>query len=171
MLFVFNRFVLQYCQERRTNMRKVSNVFFIIGIVNAFLDALLFAILSGVFFFFGSEPNKQIIINAINDGTIKTNIPGTAEEIATVVAAIFTAVGVVMLFFLIFALVAGVLTIMAKTKQAKGFLIATIVFAVLGGSYFTIAACVLALIANARESRPQPNVIDVSQNDETTTNE
>ena len=135
-------------------MKKASRILLLVGAIVSIFYVVVFGILSIVFGIFGSDAAKQAIIDGLNDGSIKTSIQGTPEEIASALQAVFAALSVVFVLFMIASIACAVISFIARAKQNRPMYIVAIVFAVISGTLFGIPGGIFGIVALAQENKP-----------------
>lgn len=127
-------------------MRKIGNVLLILAGIFAILGCLGALGGSIALIVFSGPQFKQMIIDGLANGTIKSDLPGTPEEIATGVQAIFLGVGIFLAVEVLFTFGCAAVSFAAKAKQTSGLYIANIVLGVLTGSIFALVGGIFGLI-------------------------
>ena len=127
-------------------MKKASDICLIIGGVLAILNAIGFIAAGIVMFVFSGPAFKQMIIDGLNNHTIKSDIPGTPEEIATAIQIIFLTLGCVFLPLAAFAILSAVFSFLGVSKRTNVFYVLNIVFGVIGASIVNTVGGVIGLL-------------------------
>lgn len=142
-------------------MAKLSKTFLLIGAILSLVLAGSFVICAIVFFVMGSPAMKEMLIQLLEEAEIHTDFPGTPEQQATAIQALFASFGGVFLFFGLISVASGVVAFIGRQKWTKGLLIANIVLGLMSAE-FNAAGGILGLIATARIERNnrRNNIID-----------
>ena len=98
-------------------MKKASDICLIIGGVLAILNAIGFLVASIIMFVFASPAFKQMVIEGLQNGSIKSSLPGTPEEVATALQVVFLGLGCGFLPFFLFAVLSAVFSFIAPKKE------------------------------------------------------
>ena len=128
-------------------MKKIGNILLIIAGVLTIIGSvgcLIGAIVLGVF---SSPQFTQMIIDGLANGTIKSSIPGTPEQVAAQVQLVFLILAIVWAVEVLFAIGCAVVAFLANKKQTSGLYIANIVLGVLNGSIFSVVGGIFGLVA------------------------
>lgn len=128
-------------------MKTGTKVLSIIGAVFAFLGAVGFIIGVIMFFVFADPYWTPYIINALKQGEIYSDLPGTPEEQAAFIQLIFKIAGAIFVPCALMSVAGGVLALVNVNKLNFALAVITIVLGVLTGNVFLIVAGVLAIIA------------------------
>ena len=113
-------------------MRRASQVLFKVGKILSIIELVAYLICVVVYFVLGGS--VALIQQGLEDGSIKTDVQGSPEEVAIALAAIFIVLAVVFLFLGAFSIVNIVLTSKALKNPTKGICIANIVFGIISGA-------------------------------------
>lgn len=132
-------------------MRKASNVIFLVSAIVSIVAVIGLLITSLVFLAFTTPEAKEEIIKALQDGRMTTSVPGTLNEQADAIQAIFKAFGIIFLFASVFGVANTVICFVARKKHTTGVLVLSIVFGVLSFVEINILASIFGFVANARQ--------------------
>jgi len=135
-------------------MKKASNIILLVGAIMAFVSAVSMFI-CGIMFIAGIGFVASII-TAEGGSAASAESADMAAEIVTFVYAV---IGIVFIFVAILMVVAGIISLIARSKETKGLYIAAIVFGVIGSEVCLVGA-ILGLIAKNREDNK--NIIEVN---------
>lgn len=134
-------------------MRKASDILLIIGAIFSILGAIGCLIATIVLFVMASPEYTQYIIDAIKAGTVKTDIPGTPEEIAAIIQAGIRIGAIACIFALLFEIAAAVLAFVAKAKGTTGLYIASLVLGVLAGHVLILLGSIFGLVSGSEQKQ------------------
>ena len=134
-------------------MKKASDIWLIIGGVLAILCAIGFLVSGIIMLVFASPQFKEMIIRGLEEGTIHTTLPGTPEQVATVVQQAFLIAGACFLPGFIFAVLSAVFSFLGPKKASNTIYILNIVFGVLGGSVVNTIGGVIGLLVPQNERK------------------
>ena len=134
-------------------MKKASRILLLVGAIVSIFYVVVFGILSIVFGILGSDTAKQVVIDGLKDGSITTSIQGTPEEVAAALQAVFSALSIVFVLFMIASIACAVISFIARAKQNRPMYIVAIVFAVISGTVFGIPGGIFGIVALAQESK------------------
>jgi len=132
-------------------MRKASNIIFLVSAIVSIVAVISLLITSFVFLAFTTPEAKEEIIKALQDGRMTTSVPGTINEQADAIQAIFKTFGIVFLFASAFGVANTVICFVARKKHTTAILVLSIVFGVLSFVEINIVASIFGFIANARQ--------------------
>lgn len=128
-----------------SKLRKIGRILLLVAGIFGLLDAVAGLFLALGSFVFGA-------LCAVPE--VSASFPEALQQFGLF---IFIGVGVVLLFWAVFSLVAGILGIKAFKRHEKKLYIANIVFAVLiGFELLQLAGAILGLIALAKEKKEAP---------------
>ena len=135
-------------------MKKTSAVFLkissILGYI-AFAGYLIFAIVFVILAF-----STSLIVEGIQNGTIKTDLEGTPEEIAAVVSVLYGVLAFVFVVLGIFCLVSANISKKARNDQDSiRLMILSIVFGAISSNYLAIPGGIIGLIAISKDQNKQ----------------
>ena len=128
-------------------LRKLSEVFLIVGEIFSFVYMALFVIFAVVFFIAGSPLCHDLIVKGLEEGNINSTIPGTPEEVATYVQIIFISMAVCFVLWAILVLVNAIIAMKVRKNPSKGGYIANIVLGLLSCVEFNLIGGIFGLIA------------------------
>ena len=142
-------------------MAKLSKTFLLIGAILSLVLVGTFIICGIVFLVFSSPAIKDMLVELLEKAEIHTDVPGTPEEQAAAIQAIFLAFGLVFMFLSLFSLASAIVAFAARKKPSTGLLVANIVLGLMSGE-FNAAGGILGIIANARIERNnrRSNIVD-----------
>ena len=127
-------------------MRKIGNVLLIIAGVFAILGSVGCLIGGIVLFVFSSPQYTAMIIEGLENGTIRSTLPGTPEQVAMQVQLMFLIFAIVLIVEVAIAIGCAVVAFLARSKQSGGLYIANIVLGVLNGSLFSVLGGIFGLV-------------------------
>ena len=129
-------------------LRKISEVFLIVGEVFSFVYMATFLIMSIVFFIAGSPLCTDLIVKGIEEGRINSSVGGgTPEEMATYVQLIFVLLAITFVIWAVLTLVNALIAIKARKTPSKSLYVANIVLGLLSCVEFNLVGGILGLIA------------------------
>ena len=137
-------------------MKKASEILLLIGFILGIISAVGTLVTSIVFFVLGSPALTETFVNGLIDGSIKSDLPGTPEEQAALIQAIFTTVGACCIVGLLVELASVIVAFFARQRQTQPLYIATIVLGVLAGGACLLVGSIFGLIAVNRNPEPLP---------------
>ena len=126
-------------------MEKAKKILFTVSGVLSIISIVVFLILAIVFIAFGN--NVEAMEELANDSTNGTD--------AEAFKALFLALGVMFIFFMIFGIVNTILCFKGRNSDSKNVMILNIVFGVLSGIEINILAAIFGLIARNRKPQAQ----------------
>ena len=130
-------------------MRKIGNVVLLIAGILAIFAAV--ASLAGAiaFIVFSSPQYTSMILEGLQNGTIHSTLPGTPEQVAAQIQAMFLIFGIVLAVEVAIISGSAAVAFLAKSKQTSGLYIANIVLGVLSGSVLLIVGGILGLVGRS----------------------
>lgn len=134
-------------------MKKASDICLIIGGVLAILCAIGFLVSGIIMLVFASPQFKEMIIKGLEEGTIHTTLPGTPEQVATIVQQAFLIAGACFLPGVVLAILSAVFSFMGPKRHTNTIYILNIVFGVLGGSVVNTIGGIIGLIVPENERK------------------
>ena len=126
-------------------MEKAKKILFTVSGVLSIISIVVFLILAIVFIAFGN--NVEAMEELANDSTNGTD--------AEAFKALFLALGVMFIFFMIFGIVNTILCFKGRNSDSKNVMILNIVFGALSGIEINILAAIFGLIARNRKPQAQ----------------
>lgn len=147
-------------------MRKASHILLKIGGILSFVAAGALFVASLVYLTLVILLSCGVLNDAIENGSI--HVDASSLEVAIAILTVTYIVGmIVFLFFVVFNLISGTLAFKADSKKTKKGYILSIVFAVLGENYVTLAGSILGVIvahkAENKAKKEEAEVIDVKE--------
>ena len=133
-------------------MKKVSEVFMIVGAILGIIGAVAFVIVPVVLFVLAG--NSELILEMAEDYGGGRGMPDFPDETAKILSAGLVAAGIFMLLLVVPSVVAVVLGLKNKANGTKTGLIATIVLSAIACNEVLLAGAVIGLIAHIRGNRP-----------------
>ena len=127
-------------------MKEASKILLLIGFIFGILGSVGFLIAMIVFFVLASPAMREIIIEGINNGTVKSDFPGSPEEIATFVQQVFNGAAIGFLFAVLFSIAMCVIAMIARSKETSALYITSIVFSVLGANVLILLGSIFGLV-------------------------
>ena len=140
-------------------MRKASEIILLVGAIVSIVAAVVYATIGGVFAALGALPTEEVV-KAIQDGTWRTDVPGTVEQQAEAIKLIFTGLGVMFLVFGVLCVPNAVFGFMARTRKTQALYVCNIVFGVLSGTEITLVGGIFGLIANGQEENRKQQALE-----------
>ncbi|HHT67126.1 MAG TPA: hypothetical protein GX010_02740 [Erysipelotrichaceae bacterium] len=133
-------------------MKKVLKAFLIINGIHGLVISILFAILTAICVVFSLPFFYDIVINALEDGSLPTLYPGTIEATADYLRTVFIVAAVFCVLFMGFAITSAAFSFKTLKNYSSSLFITNIVFGVLGLCPFGLAAGIMGLIYLDKES-------------------
>ena len=134
-------------------MKKASNILLLLAAIFGIFGVITLVILGAMFLMFTSPDAKEAIIKGIQDGTIKTDLPGTIEEQAAAIQVMLMGVGVGFLIASVFMVAGVVIYFLARSKDIMALYITGLVLAILCGSILGFLGALFGLIVKVQEGK------------------
>ena len=132
-------------------LKKLSNIFLLVGGILAFVDILgCIGTAIGAFIMASPQMTDQIV-EWINEGKIHSSIDVSPEQLAQVIQVMCVVVGVGALLSIALYIVCGCLCLKSRKAQTKGLYIANIILGCLCGETISVVGAVFGLITRDRE--------------------
>ena len=140
-------------------MRKASKVLLLVGAILSIAMAVSAFVGMIVMFALGSDASKQLLIDMINNGQVKTDLQGTPEEIATLLQMTYNGIGAALTVSTVFAILNSIFAFRARgaEKPSKALSILNIVFGILSGVEVNAVGGIFALVADEIENNNNNN--------------
>lgn len=146
-------------------MKKASHILLKVGGILSFVAAGCLFMAALVYLVLVILLNCGILNEAINNGTIKVDNAKNIEMAIAILTVTYITGMIIFLFFMVFNLISGSLAFKADRNKTKKGYITSIVFAVLGENYVTLAGSILGVIvahkAENKAKKEEADVIDV----------
>ena len=137
-------------------MKKASKILLIVGGALGIFLALLFLIIGIVFLTFTTPEAKELIIQGLNNGTVRSDLPGTPEQQALVIQSMFLGLGIGFIVAVPFYVVSSIFSFVANGKESANLFIVTMVFGILAGNTAAFLGGLFGLICQKSATQPQP---------------
>ena len=138
-------------------MRKTSRILFLIGGIYSIVTAISYLIVAIVMFVLGSDAFKEARIGLINEGSVKSDLPGTPEEIATALQIVYRAIGGTMMPWVALSVLSAIFAFKARgNNPSRALCVLNIVFSTVAGVIVNGVGGVFALIAEEVD-KPENN--------------
>ena len=128
-------------------MKKASDILLLISGVISIVWGIGYLIAAIVMFVFTSPQMTQFIINGLNDGTIRSTLPGTPEEVAAAIQLVFLVIGIVMVVALAFSVTCAVFSFTTKNSRSTIGYVLVLVFGLLSGTFVGTVGGILGLVS------------------------
>ena len=135
-------------------MKKASEILLLIGFILGILSVVGTLVTSIVFFVLGSPAFYDTLLAGLKDGSTKSDFPGTPEEQAALIQAMFNTIGACCIVGMLVEVAAVIVAFFARQRQTQGLYIATIVLGVLSGGTCLLVGSIFGLIAVNRTPAP-----------------
>ena len=135
-------------------MKKASEILLLIGFILGILSVVGTLVTSIVFFVLGSPAFYDTLLAGLKDGSTKSDFPGSPEEQAALIQAMFNIIGACCIVGMLVEVAAVIVAFFARQRQTQGLYIATIVLGVLSGGTCLLVGSIFGLIAVNRTPSP-----------------
>ena len=140
-----------------------KRILFLVGGIMSAVNAVSFAIASGIFFAFTTPAAKETIIKGLEDGTIHTTIQGMSnEQIATAITNLYLALAIGFVVGMVFAIINMIVSFKARKNGTKKLFILNIVFGAISSVTCNLVAGIFGLITYNRNHQNE-EVIDYTE--------
>ena len=141
-------------------LKKAANILFLIGAIVAIVVGVCYLLTSVVFLVLGtSEAFRQAVIEAINSGSAKTDLP-SPEEAANVLQAFFLTSGIILLVPAACSIPSCIFSFKARNSDNKAFFVLNIVFGILGSTIVNVVGGVFGLVKGDTIVTEEPAVVE-----------
>ena len=128
-------------------LKKAANILFLVGAILSIVIAAGLLISAIACFVIPSIPEvKTLLVEAIEKGTVHSDIPGTPEDIANIILGSLLGFGVFFIITAVFTAVNAIMAFKGRNSSSKAIFILNIVFGVLGCTYVNVVGAVFGLI-------------------------
>ena len=127
-------------------LKKVSEVFLILGEIFSFVYMAGFIIAAVVFFIGGSPVCHDLIVKLIEEGNINSSFAGTPEEVAIYVQIVLISTGITFVIWAVLTLVNALVAMKARKNPSKGAYIANIILGLLSCVELNLIGGIFGLI-------------------------
>lgn len=141
-------------------LKKAANILFLIGAIVAIVVGVCYLLTSVTFLVLGtSQALRQAIIDGINNGSIKTDLPNP-EEAATILQAAFLVLGIIFLIPTACSIPSCIFSFKARNTDKKAFFVLNIVFGILGSTIVNVVGGVFGLVKGDTIVTEEPAVAE-----------
>ena len=130
-------------------MKKASDILLIIGFVFGVLGVISGIVLTITFF--ATSGNRDAVIEAINNGSIHTTLPGTVEQQADTICRVLRGAAISGIVAVVLGVVFCVVSLLAERKGSTVLYIITLVFSVLAFNIISIVGAILGLLSGGKD--------------------
>ena len=141
-------------------LKKAANILFLIGAIVAIVVGVCYLLTSVTFLVLGtSQAFRQAVIDGINSGSIKTDLP-SPEEAANILQAAFLALGIIFLIPAACSIPSCIFSFKARNTDKKAFFVLNIVFGILGSTIVNVVGGVFGLVKGDTIVTEEPAVAE-----------
>ena len=136
-------------------MKKAGNIVLLISGILSIISAV--SCLAGgiIMLAFTSPAAYNLIVEGLKSGTISSTLPGTPEQIALTIQAMFLGYGIACVVESLFMAACAVFAFMARAKESLSLFITNIVLGALSGSLTAIAGGIFGIIGHNKEKEAE----------------
>lgn len=127
-------------------MKKAANILLLVGAIMAICSAVGYLIGAIVYGVLASPALTEFVIKGLQEGSIDSSFPGTAEEQAVLIQAMFVTLAVVFGCLVLTSAASVVFSFKARNTGNKVLIILALVFSVLSSTIVGAVGAVFGLI-------------------------